>query len=322
MQKMLNKEPEHNYIDIEGAINTVTSFVGNLFRKKDPITKEQTITKVQTIAKVQTYSYVGDILVDDTIAFSTYWFNQIYVQVPDSLCESYNGVLERFRIRFANGDAASMTYEEILKLHMDLAADTSVLGWVDGINGLISFFSKISIPIPSTQTIALSLIWASMIYDLEDKKSSTPISGEKNRIAKTCIGLLGFASQIFHRETPLWSWIGTVYKSFAMAGDYIKGSPYLYRKFFPNKYIDIKRFPNWHRELEKHVNRDDKVAIGQAFNICYTFRVGDIYLHSVLNSSSYFDDELKQRLIDSLSPVPRERDLMRIFDLYTKPYIY
>ena len=45
MQKMLNKEPEHNYIDIEGAINTVTSFVGNLFRKKDPITKEQTITK-------------------------------------------------------------------------------------------------------------------------------------------------------------------------------------------------------------------------------------------------------------------------------------
>lgn len=277
---------------------------------------------IELTPQVTTYTYVGNILVDDTIAFSTYWFNQIYVQVPDSLCESYNGVLERFRIRFVNGDAASMTYEEILKLHMDLAADASVLGWVDRINGLISFFSKISIPIPSTQTIALSLIWASMIYDLENKKSSTPISVEKNRIAKTCIGLLGFASQIFHRETPLWSWIGTVYKSFAMAGDYIKGSPYLYRKFFPNKYIDIKRFPNWHRELEKHVNRDDKVVIGQAFNICYTFRVGDIYLHSVLNSSSYFDDELKQRLIDSLSPVPRERDLMRIFDLYTKPYIY
>ena len=313
MQKILmpDKEPERNYIDIEGAIDTVTTFVGNLFR-----------TKKKTITKEQTYSYVGDILIDDTIAFSTYWFNKIYVQVPDSLCVSYNEVLERFRIRFANGGAGSMTYEEILKLHMDLAADASVLGWVDGINGLISFFTKISIPIPNTQTIALSMIWASMIYDLESKKSSAPYGEEKNKIAKTCIGLLGFASQIFPRETPLWSWIGNVYKSFAMAGDYIKESPYLYRKLFPNKYIDIKRFPNWHRELDKHVNRDDKVSIGQAFNICYTFRVGDIYLHSVLNSSSYFDDELKQRLIDSLSPVPRERDLMRIFDLYTKPYIY
>lgn len=281
----------------------------------------QVTTTISTVEP--TYTYVGNILVDDTIAFSTYWFNKIYVQVPDSLCESYNGVLERFRIRFTNGGGdASMTYEEILKLHMDLAADTSVLGWVDGINGLISFFTKISIPIPSTQTVALSVIWASMIYDLETKKSSFPDECEKNKIAKTCIGLLGFATQIFHRETPLWSWIGTVYKAFAMAGDYIKESPYLYHKLFPNKYIDIKRFPNWHRELEKQVNRDDKVSIGQAFNICYTFRVGDIYLHSVLNSSSYFNDELKQRLIDSLSPVPRERDLMRIFDLYTKPYIY
>lgn len=312
MQKILmpNKEPERNYIDIEGTIDTVTTFFGNLFRAK-----KKTIIE-------QTYSYVGDILIDDTIAFSTYWFNKIYVQVPDSLCVSYNEVLERFRIRFANGDAGSMTYEEILKLYMDLAADASVLGWVDAINGLISFFTKISIPIPNTQTIALSMIWASMIYDLESKKSSAPYGEEKNKIAKTCIGLLGFASQIFHRETPLWSWIGKVYKSFAMAGDYIKESPYLYRKLFPNKYIDIKRFPNWHRELDKHVNRDDKVSIGQAFNICYTFRVGDIYLRSVLNSSSYFDDKLKQRLIDSLSPVPRERDLMRIFDLYTKPYIY
>lgn len=311
---MPDLEPERNYIDVKA----VTTLFGNLFHTKK-------IIKEETIAKETTYTYVGDILVNDTIAFSPYLFNKIYVQVPDSLCVSYNEVLERFRIRFAKGDdddAASMTYEEILKLHMDLAADASVLGWVDVINGLISFFTKISIPIPNTQTIALSMIWASMIYDLESKKSSAPYGEEKNKIAKTCIGLLGFASQIFHRETPLWRWIGTIYKSFAMAGDYIKESPYLYRKLFPNKYIDIKRFPNWHRELDKHVNRDDKVSIGQAFNICYTFRVGDIYLHSVLNNSSYFNDELKQRLIDSLSPVPRESDLMRIFDLYTKPYIY
>ena len=225
-------------------------------------------------------------------------------------------------MRGPNNAGMSLAYEDILRLHMDLAADVSVLGWVDGINELINFFTKISIPIPSIQTIALSLIWASMIYDLETKHSSSPTNSEKNRIAKMCIGLLGFVSQVLHREAPLWSWIGTVYKTFAMAGDYIKESPYLYLKMFPNKHIDIRRFPNWHKELEKHVDRGDKVTIGQAFNICYTFRVGDIYLHSVLNSSSYFDDKLKERLIDSLSPVPRERDLMRVFDLYTKPHIY
>lgn len=273
-------------------------------------------------AKAAELSYVGNVLVNDTVGFDTCYVNSICNQVPESLSESYNDVLDKFRKQFPNCNGKSVTYEEILKLYMDLAADTSVLGSVDAVYGLISFFTKLSIPIPNTQTIALSLIWSSMIYDLESKRSSSPTQLEKNEIAKTCIGLLGFASQVFHREVPLWSWIATVYKTFAMAGDYIKGSPYLYKKFFPNKYIDIRRFPNWHKELEKYVDRDDKVTIGQAFNICYTFRVGDIYLHSVLNSSSYFDDELKERLIDSLSPVPRERDLMRIFDLYTKSHIY
>lgn len=287
-----------------------------------PAKEKKELTPPVTPNVEPTYIYVGDILVDDTISFNPNCFNKIYVQVPDSLCESYNKILERFRIQYPKGDAAAMTYEEILKFHMDLAADASELARVDVIIELVSFFTGISIPIPSPQTFALSLIWASMIYDLEAKKSSAPDGEEKNKIAKTCIGLLGFASQIFHRETPLWRWIATIYKSFAMAGDYIKESPYLYRKLFPHKNIDIKRFPNWHKELEKHVDRDDKVSIGQAFNICYTFRVGDIYLHSVLNTSSYFNDELKQRLIDSLSPMPRERDLMRIFDLYTKPYIY
>lgn len=304
---LMPPKPERKYIDIERTKDKVASAIGKLFHMKE---------------KKQTYTCVGNILVNDTVAFDTYCYNRIYDQVPASLCESYNVVLENFRIRFVDGGVASSTYEEILKFYMNLAADTTVLGNVDLINGLNEFFSEISIPIPSAQTIALSFIWANMIYDLETKKSSAPCSTEKNRIAKTCIGLLGLVSQIFHRETPLWSWIGTVYKSFVTAGDYIKESPYLYRKLFPNKYIDINRFPHWHKELDKHVNRNDKVSIGQAFNICYTFRVGDIYLRSVLNSSSYFDDELKQRLIDSLSPVPKESDLMRIFDLYTKPYIY
>lgn len=321
---MPNKEREHPLILNE-------EYEHLLIPKENKSLIERFVTRIErligTAVIEPNYSCIENILVSDTVAFDTISFNKIYQQVSDSLCESFNSVLEKFKKQYANdGDAASMTYEEIIKLHMELAADASVLSWVDGIKdaiiGIINFIEKISIHTPSTQTIALSFIWASLIYNLEVKISSAPYDDEKNRIAKTCIGLLGFASQIFHRTAPLWKWIGTVYKSFAMAGDYIKDSPYLYRKIFPNKYIDINRFPNWHRELDKHVDRNDKVSIGQAFNICYTFRVGDIYLHSVLNNSSYFGDSLKQRLIDSLSPVPKESDLMRIFDLYTKQHIY
>lgn len=278
-------------------------------------------SKKETKIVESTFSYVGNVFVDDTIALNADSFNTLYNQVPESLCKTYNDMLVRFRMSLPYCDDSS-TYEEILKLHMDLAADASVLGKVDTINGLINFFTKISIPMPSIQTIGLSLVWANMIYELESKHSSSPLDSEKNRIAKMCIGLLGFVSQVSHREIPIWNWIGTVYKSFATAGDYIKESPYLYRKIFPDKYIDIKKFPNWHKNLENFISRNESVTIGQAFNICYTFRVGDIYLYSVLNSSSYFNDDLKNRLIDALSPVPKERDLMRIFELYTKPSIY
>lgn len=278
------------------------------------------------------FSYVGNnILVNDTVSFDTHYFNKICNQVPESLCQSYIIALDDFRKRLPNrGGGGSFpyeetyeeTYEEILKHYMDLAADVSVLGKVDFLVGLFEFFVKINIPGPSIQTISLSMIWASMIYDLEKKHSSSPSDCEKNRIAKMSIGLLGFVTQVFNREFPLSNWFSLVYKAFATAGDYFKESPYLYQKIFPNKIIDIKEFPNWHKELAKHIDREDKVTIGKAFNICYTFRVGDIYLHSVLNSSSYFDDKLKERLIDSLYPIPRERDIMRVFDLYTKPKIY
>lgn len=316
MQTIMKDSHQKN--PIEEAAQSLSSGIDSLVGGFKRLFTTKEVKKSEAVE----LSYVGNVLVCDTVSFDTYWFNRICNQVQESLCESYNEYLDNFRVRFANSSGSSLTYEEILKLHMDLAADASVLGWVDGINGLVSFCNKISIPLPSTQTIALSMIWASLIYDLESRHSSSPITSEKNRIAKMCIGLLGFASQVLHRETPLWNWIGTVYKTFAMAGDYVKESPYLYRKIFPNKYIDIRRFPNWHKELEKHIGRDDKVTIGQAFNICYTFRVGDIYLHSVMNHSSYFDDALKERIIDSLSPIPRERDLMRLLDLYTKTYIY
>lgn len=330
-EKMLIPEGPRRYNNVEGTMYRVGATLRNLFKTKEKTVHTTTVTAITTTVKEpEPALYVGNILVNDTVAFDTDLFNQIYNQVPELLCVSYSSALERFRILFGNLNP-TMSYEEILKLYMDMSAKASELEGIDVLRGLNvrclnELFDEISIPNPGTQTIVLSFIWASMIYDLESKRSCSPSESEKNKIIKTCIGLLGFASQVFHREIPLWKWIGTVYKVFTKAGDCIKNSPYLYRnlylKLFPDKDIDITRFPNWHKELEKYIDRDDKITIGKAFNISYTFRVGDIYLHSVLNNSSYFDDELKERLIDSLSPVPKERDLMRIFDLYTKPSIY
>lgn len=315
MQRMLNPKNPKEIIDVgEVIVDTVSAFKKFFGRKK-----------VQTENLDPCYSYIGDIVVNDTIAFDSNRFSRIYDQIPRGLCDSYIDALDCFRRNVPNyggGGASSITYEEILKLYIDLSADVSILGTADTVIGLIKLFTDIGIPIPSIQTVGLSFIWASMICDLEEKRSSRPYDSEKERIAKMCIGLLGFVSQVFHRETPLWKWLGSVYKGFAMAGDYVKRCPYLYRKVFPGKYIDINLFPNWHKELEKHIGRDDMVTIGQAFNICYTFRVGDIYLHSVLSGSTYFDEELRKRLVDALSPVPVENDLLRLFDLYTETHIY
>lgn len=332
MQKMMNnprqKDPfEEDVQELANAGKVLFRNIRNIFSSKED-------------AKVSgpTFSKVGDMLVDNSIAFNINVFNDLYKQVPDSLCKTYNEVLDEFRMSLPNNGCGPLTYEEIIKQYMEFAADVSILSTADTINGMfleiIDFFCDISIPMPNLEDVTLSLIWASMIYDLEAKKSSSPCDSEKNRIAKMCIGLLGLVSQIAHREVPYWKWIGKVYKIFAQAGDYIKESPYLYNKLheslyknlykpiFPDIDIDIRIFPNWHKNLEKYISREDIITIGKAFNICYTFRVGDIYLHSVLNSLSFFSEDLKNRLIDALSPIPKDRDLIRIFDLYTKPSIY
>jgi hypothetical protein len=66
---------------------------------------------------------------------------------------------------------------------------------------------------------------------------------------------------------------------------------------------------------------DNKLVIGQAINMAYTFRIADIFVVA-LQGDNRFGSEVRKRLLSSLSPIPVEGDVRRIISLYTEEYIY
>ncbi len=304
------------------GVSSLIDGVASLFKKEKTAEKSTSSAVSTTTSTESDYSSVGNMLQSDNVSFYMCDFSNIVSQVQSHTQLSSSMLCCIDQVRAGRGGADSLTYEEILKLYMDTAADLSSLSYLDGAISVLEKFCKVAIGfIPSVQTIALSATWGAMIFDLIKKASSEPTDSERKRVAAACVALLAFATQVFHKEMPLWNYVGIVYKGFAMAGDYVRENPRLYRALFPNKFIDVNTFPTWHKELEKHVGRSDKLTIGKAFNIHYTFRIGDVFIVK-LGKPGLFGDDVMDRMKEQLSPIPTENELQRLFALYTNKRMY
>lgn len=334
MQLQKSPDPKDSLTDGIGMIADGLSFLGNkiksVFAAETKTASKTATPKVASTAVCSSqstpFTNVGCMLREcgGIPSFDVSVFDSIYRQTV-SHPETYEAMLaciDKFRSNYGI-DAKSESWEDILKFYMERAASVSFLGSIDGAISVLNTALKAfgCDPISGTQTIALSAVWGTMLIDLTRKSLGEPGTGERKIIAGVCVSLLAFLTQIAHRELPYWSYIGTVYKSFAWAGDLVRDNPRLYKVLFPNKYIDIDRFPTWHKELEQHIDKNDKLNIAKAFNIHYTFRIGDVFI-AKLGKPGYFDESVKDRLKSQLSPIPTENELRRLFALYTKPYIY
>lgn len=322
-----NPEPEDPISNgIESLANGL-SFLGRKLKQafSSETKTESTSTAVST-SQSSSFTNVGCMIREcgEVPSFYESDFETIYKQTiaHSDTCNAMLTCIDKFRSD--NGvDAHSESWEDILKFYMEQAASVSYLGKIDGAISILNLGLKYfgCDPISGTQTIALVSIWGTMLMDLTLKSGGEPGVEERKRIAGVCMALLVFITQIAHRELPYWSYIGTVYKGFIWAGDFVKKNPRLYKVLFPNVFIDINRFPTWHKDLERHIGRNDKINIGKAFNIHYTFRIGDIFI-AKLGKPGCFLDSVTDRLKKQLSPIPTESELERLFALYTEPYIY
>lgn len=330
MLKQINPEPKDSLSEGIEMIAGGLSFLGGKIKK---VFSSVTTSKTQTVSVTSTttslsvpFTNIGCMIREgcEVPSFYISEFDTIYCQtVSHTLtCDAMLTCIDKFRTD-NRIDVSSESWEELLKFYMEQAASVSFLGGIDGAISCLNISLKAfgCDPISGTQTIALTAIWGAMLMDLTRKSLKEPNEDERKNISGVCVALLAFITQIAHRELPYWSYIATVYKAFAWAGDYVRERPTLYKVLFPNKYIDINSFPTWHKELERHIDKKDKVNIGKAFNIHYTFRIGDIFI-AHLGKPGYFNVTVKDRLKDQLAPVPTSKELERLFALYTKPYIY
>ena len=231
-------------------------------------------------------------------------------------------------------DIDESTYEEILKFFIEKSADVSFFSNIDGmptfLNVIIKIYNRVSNETISeygdvlhTQTIALSIIWGSMIFSLIKKASSEPVQSEKTIVARGVISIAIALIQVMHREMPVWKYIGTVYKAYTTIGDWSRKNPTLYKVLFPAIYIDTVQYPMWHKNIEKHIGDgySKDLSIGKAINMSYTFRIGDSFIkgmkgHSMLTKDVFAD------FVNCLCPIPREKEIKRLLSLYVYNNIY
>ena len=306
------------------------AFFRGLSRLKESLFDSEALAtdQVRDTQRANNLTNAGCILINkgQVASFDTSVFNRIYSMVL-AHDETRNAMLEsmesvRFKIAIMN--PSSLSWEELLRRYMTASAKVAFLS--EGLLGkcIMCLRSAVQIMggyVPHPESIALAAIWGAMLSDFIKKSGGEPVSSERDRISAFCVALLTFMTQVCHREAPIWSFQLTVYKAFADAGDFVRKKGKLYRCLFPDIDIDESTFPNWHKNLGKHIESQGNLTMTKAINIHYTFRIGDIFI-SRLKCPGVFSSEIEEKLATQLSPVPTETELKRLFLLYTQAYIY
>ncbi len=212
--------------------------------------------------------------------------------------------------------------DSIIRYYVELSKDVSSLGYIDGgssvLRGVAWLYNRYSsssldsLPdVLKLQTISLCVIWGTMMIRL----ITSPTQDEKKRVAKCVLSLAVATLQLCHRELPYWKYIRTVYQVFEKGDDMIQSHPTIIKALFPNININTNKDKKWYKHLGDYIDGDDEINVGQALNMTYTFRIGNTFGHH----ASCGDDAIST-LINSISPVPTEKDINGLLNLYKNRY--
>jgi len=240
---------------------------------------------------------------------------KLYQNIPSELVTAVEGVISSHDI--------SMTYEEILKMFMELAryVNNPVINGLDALPKLDDFFKLdlISVNSYNINRGSLAVVWSALLLNLWTKYTLTVTETQRKNIVKGSIALalgigVGFL-QFCHKspESPT-SYIRLAYEV------YNDGKSY-YNKL-------LHKIPDplvISRPIERLSSATDNEirSTGQMLNMVYTFRIGDIFL-SVLEEErpSMIFDTTMEKIINAIWPLPTQTDIKRIFRLYTEDNIY
>ena len=251
-------------------------------------------------------------------SFSSSEMTTLMQAIPRKMAESV--ALEL--VSFGSGYYGADDVDSIIRYYVELSKDVSSLGYIDGgssvLKGVAWLYNRYSsssldsLPdVLKLQTISLCVIWGAMMIRL----ITSPTLDEKKRVAKCVLSLAVATLQLCHRELPYWKYIRTVYQVFEKEDDMIHNHPTIIKALFPNININMNKDKKWYKHLGEYIDGDDEVNVGQALNMTYTFRIGSTFGHHV----SCGDDAIST-LVNSISPIPTEKDISGLLDLLNNRY--
>lgn len=336
--QMMMKQPDFGKKSLfKRMINNITETISDLFDKSNPplpptVTQKYVPTLSESVLNAPIY--IPKITLSTTNRLNTKTIGQLMKEIPIEVENLTTDLVERVYIRLAFASSGSATYEEILKFYIEKSADVSWLANIDGMSAftkvVMKIYNKISdntiseySDIINTQTIALSVIWGAMMYSLIKKASSEPGLSEKTIVSRGVVSVAVALPQVMHKEMPVWEYIGVIYKAYTTVGDWSRNHPTLYKVLFPSIYIDIARYPMWHKDIEKYIGYGEskELAIGEAINMSYTFRIGDSFIKGIKNHDM-LNDEVIRNFLKYLCPIPHDKEIKKLISLYVYDRIY
>lgn len=241
---------------------------------------------------------------------------KIYETIPDKLVSAVANLVKVISVP---------TYEDILKRFMEASriVENPLITGIDALPKIDDFFGTqlIDCSAFNINRGSLAIIWSAMLLNLYSKYSSSVENFEKNRIIKGCISLalgvgVGFL-QFCHKspESPT-NYIRLASEAYNEIRD-------KYNQHNENKIPDVLKIESPRKTLSC-LTQNEKLSVGQALNMSYTFRIGDTFLTSLesLTHCGVLSKDIVFNMINTAWPIPTESEMEKMYKLYTENYIY
>ena len=291
---------------IEGLAVLLRLFTSPITRDK---VKESPITIFGDISIPTTYVDSVATLYNQTRLYRIDYRN-LYIHAPQVLVEKVVEYLP------ASAGAASvgLTYENILRSHIELAklANHSFVKTADLILWLCIGWGGI-------QRTSLCTNWACLLFNLCAKFRSNITSDERNRIARGGIALaigstIAFFQYMHKSPYGVTNYLRIMYEGYNDIRDWCN-------QHFSYQIPDVLKMESPRKEFARMTD-DEKTTVGQMLNMVYTFRVGDAYLETCKNVSSWTDTTMDDLIDRCTIPLPEKEEIEKMYRLYTGDKIY
>lgn len=241
---------------------------------------------------------------------------KIYENIPNELVTAVEVLVK---------DDSFSTYEEILKRFMDISAcvNNPLIKGLDLQPKIDNLFGTDLIDCNSFNVNrgSLAIIWSAMLLNLYAKYSSSIVGFEKKRIVRGCIALalgvgVGFLQFCHKSPESLTNYVRLLSEGYNTIQD-------KYNQRNERKIPEILILSTPHKTLS-YLTDNEKLSVGQALNMSYTFRIGDAFLASLegLGRSNCLSEDIIFNMIDSAWPTPSKNEIEKMYRLYTETYIY